>query len=130
MIKIKKGEKVLTVTHGAFENFYKHIGYEPVGATQTPENSGRVNTHPTDGSHVSGDAGHVSGDDTDDGVDGDDGEDDTPEGEVNDEVELSEIPLSEMSFDQLCEYADELELDHDGMRSKKELRALIREHLK
>ena len=43
---------------------------------------------------------------------------------------MSEIPLGEMSFDQLNEYADQLELEHDGIRSKKELRAIIREHLK
>jgi hypothetical protein len=64
-----------------------------------------------------------SADDTED-------EDEEDEEDTEESVDLSEIPLGEMSFDQLNEYADQLELDHDGIRSKKELRALIREHLK
>ena len=42
------------------------------------------------------------------------------------EVNLSEIPLSEMDFYQLQDYAEQLGLDYEGIRSKKELRALIR----
>lgn len=127
MVKIKKGDTVLTVTHGAYKNYYKHLGYEPVGVAQTAENPGEENTHLTDDSQHCGDPTQLKGDDTT--ADETDDEE-VPEDEVEDEPELSEIPLSEMSFDQLCEYADELELDHDGIRSKKEMRALIREHLK
>ena len=42
------------------------------------------------------------------------------------EVDLSEIPISEMDFYQLQAYAEQLGLDYEGIRSKKELRALIR----
>ena len=45
------------------------------------------------------------------------------------ELALSEIPLSEMDFYQLCAYADQLNLDRKGLRSKKELRQLIRSNL-
>ena len=41
-------------------------------------------------------------------------------------MNLSEIPLSEMDFYQLQDYAEQLGLDYEGIRSKKELRALIR----
>lgn len=42
------------------------------------------------------------------------------------QLDLSEIPLSEMDFYQLCSYADQLGLDRKGLRSKKELRQLIK----
>lgn len=53
-------------------------------------------------------------------------EDEAEEEELRD---LSEIPLSEMDFYQLCAYADQLGLDRKGLRSKKELRQLIRSNL-
>ena len=49
------------------------------------------------------------------------------EDEALDDEDLSEIPLNEMGFGQLCEYADQLGLNREGVRSKRELRALIRE---
>lgn len=49
--------------------------------------------------------------------------------DADEEVDLSEIPLSEMDFYQLRDYADQLGLDHKGLRSKKELRALIKSNL-
>ena len=45
------------------------------------------------------------------------------------EVNLSEIPLSEMDFYQLQDYAEQLGLDYEGIRSKKELRLRIKQHM-
>ena len=127
MIKIHRGTSTLTVTHGAYENYYKHLGYEPVGVAKNGENPGEENTHLTDDSQHCGDPTQLK---TDEDTPDDEGEEFDDEEDAGEEVDLSEIPLSEMSFDQLCEYADQLGLDHDGIRSKKDMRALIREHLK
>ena len=51
------------------------------------------------------------------------------ESEDEEQVDLSEIPLSEMDFYQLSDYADQLGLDHRGIRSKKELRLQIKQHM-
>lgn len=127
MIKIKRGDTVLTVTHGAYKNYYKHLGYEPIGVAQTAENPGEENTHLTEDSQHCGDPTQLK---TDEDTLDDEGEEFTDEEGAEEEVDLSEIPLSEMGRDQLREYADQLGLDHDGLRKKSELRALIREHLK
>lgn len=127
MIKIKRGDSVLTVTAGAFNNYYRHLGYEPVSVAKSDENSDHENTHPTDGSQQPGNSTQQPGgeeasdDEEEDSLTDDEGDED--------EVDLSEIPLSEMNLEQLCAYADQLELDHDGISSKKALRKLIREHL-
>lgn len=127
MIKIQKGGFTLTVTQGAYKNYYKHLGYEPVGVARNGENLGEENTHLTDDSQHCGDPTQLkNGEDTLD----DEGEELDDEEDAEEEVDLSEIPLSEMGFNQLCEYADQLGLNHDGIRKKSEMRALIREHLK
>ena len=54
-------------------------------------------------------------------------EDEALDDEDEEYEDLSEIPLNEMGFGQLCEYADQLGLNREGIRSKRELRALIRE---
>lgn len=126
MIKIRKGNSTLTVTHGAYKNYYKHLGYEPVGVARNGENLGEENTHPHDDSQHPGDSTQLNDGEI---TPPDEGEEFADEEEAEEEVDLSEIPLSEMGFDELCEYADQLGLDHDGIRSKKEMRALIRSHL-
>lgn len=119
MLHITNGNVTLRVTRGAFNSFYKKHGFLVVGGENAAEDSGVVTTQ-----HTSGEE-HLE--------DSTQQEEDLPDedsSEDEDETEdLSEIPLGEMSFDQLCEYADQLDLDRDGIRSKKELRALIREHL-
>lgn len=116
MLQVTNGVVTLTVTKGAFKSFYEHNGFHTVDGEDGPETG-----HP---GHSSQQEMEQDTEDAEDEADGDE-EDDT-----EDDVDLSEIPLGEMSFDQLNDYADQLELDHDGIRSKKELRALIREHLK
>lgn len=131
MIKIKRGDSVLTVTAGAYKNYYKHLGYEPVGVAKNGENPVEENTHPHDDSQHCDDSTHLNLDESalDDEEEGAFTDDEEEEG-TEDEVDLSEIPLSEMNLEQLHDYAEELGLDHKEITSKKKLRALIREHLK
>ena len=127
MLQVTNGTVTLMVTKGAFKSFYEPNGFHAVDGEDGHEEAGEVLTHPT---HETGRPGHSSQQEL--WQDADAPEDDTEDNteDIEDDVDLSEIPLGEMSFDQLNEYADQLELDHDGIRSKKELRALIREHMK
>ena len=124
MLKVTNGSVTLTVTMGAFKNFYAKCGFHAVDAEDGVESSDVVDTQPTPRSSHSDDSSHQESEENYDSTEDDEYD------EKEDEVDLSEIPLGEMSFDQLNEYADQLELEHDGIRSKKELRAIIREHLK
>ena len=123
MITITNGTLTLRVTQGAFQSVYARQGYKPVGGARTHETSGQVITTPLDENPHQGDSSHLKMPEISPEVNGE------PEDEEDDDVDLSEIPLSEMGFEQLCDYADELGLDHDGVRSKKEMRTIIREHL-
>lgn len=127
MLQVTNGVVTLTVTNGAFKSFYEHNGFHAVDGEDGHEEAGKVDTHPTP---ETGHPGHSSQQELRQDTDGPEDEDGDDEDDTEDDVDLSEIPLGEMSFDQLNEYADQLELDHDGIRSKRELRALIREHLK
>lgn len=127
MLQVTNGVVTLTVTKGAFKSFYEHNGFHAVDGEDGHEEAGEVLTHPAP---ETGHPGHSSQQELRQDTDAPEGEDGDDEDDTEDDVDLSEIPLGEMSFDQLNEYADQLELDHDGIRSKKELRALIREHLK
>lgn len=127
MLQVTNGAVTLTVTKGAFKSFYAPNGFHAVDGEDGHEEAGVVTTHPTP---ETGHSGHSSQQELRQSVDDTEDEDEDGEEDTEESVDLSEIPLGEMSFDQLNEYADQLELDHDGIRSKKELRALIREHLK
>lgn len=127
MLQITNGFVTLTVTKGAFKSFYESSGFRAVDGEYGHEEAGEVDTHPTS---ETGHFGHSSQQELRQDTDAPEDEDGDDEDDTEDYVDLSEIPLGEMSFDQLNEYADQLELDHDGIRSKKELRAIIREHLK
>lgn len=119
MLRITNGGNTLMVTRGAFNGFYKARGFHIVEATESPEKGTGVSIHPEPENGHSGQPSQLKMGRK--AVEEEEGEEE--------ELDLSEIPLGEMTFDQLEEYADELEIDHDGVRSKKELRALIREHL-
>ena len=129
MITITNGVNTFTVSRGAYESIYAVAGYHPVrvkGAKSPLEPLGNMLKT----------AGET-------GLEGAEGipdpevemsssqnsaqEDETLDDEDEEYEDLSEIPLNEMGFGQLCEYADQLGLNREGIRSKKELRALIRE---
>ena len=120
MIKITNGRHTLMVSSGAYRNYFKHMGYKPVEETQAHENPEQENAHHheenpgSEDSTVPPEGEEAPADD---------------EEEYEDEEDLSEIPLSEMKLSQMIAYAEQLGLEHDGSPTKKELRALIREHL-
>lgn len=118
MIQITNGQIILTVPSSAFHQIYKDSGFYILDGEKrtevsaetfstldekTPEKQNLVEeTEDLAKSHT------------------------TERFNDEDEIDLSEIPLSEMSFYQLQDYAEQLGLDYEGIRSKKELRALIR----
>lgn len=127
MLQVTNGVVTLTVTKGAFKSFYEHNGFHTVDGEDGHGEAGVVTTHPAP---ETGHTGHSSQQELRQDTDATEDEDGDEEEDTEESIDLSEIPLGEMSFDQLNDYADQLELDHDGIRSKRELRALIREHLK
>lgn len=120
MIKITNGQMTLTVPNSAFLAIYKVSGFHPL-----EDEDGVVSpadTFPTLNEKAR--EAQISDEEKED-LEESDGEDEAEE----ETVDLSEIPLSEMDFYQLSDYADQLGLDHRGIRSKKELRALIRNNI-
>lgn len=108
---IYKDGRTLTVTRGAFYNYYSNLGYEALDGSRSGENLDRVNTY----SHEKTSAGTHS-----------QAVEDVSKDRA---IELSEIPLSEMSMSQMLEYAEDLGIDFDASITKKELRRLIRQHI-
>ena len=119
MIKITNGQVTLTVPASALHQIYAASGFHPLECEESGEASGDTfNTF---------EAKTPSSEDfaveTEESAESDEYDEEAYDEE---EVDLSEIPLSEMDFYQLCDYADQLGLDRKGLRSKKELRALIK----
>lgn len=115
MITITNGQITLTVPNSAYKAMYQTSGFHPICDEEhvvTPADTFPAPERKTPSTEISADETDES-EDSDEMYDGD-------------EVDLSEIPLSEMDFYQLCDYADQLGLDRKGLRSKKELRVLIR----
>lgn len=148
MITITNGLVTLRVTRGAYEGYFKDKNFSIQNSAQSGEKSGQNFTYPPEKSAEEGeifqaetdedepDAGNSPEPNEDPEVEGEgpsEEDENSPEEDETDDdedyVPLSEIPLGEMKFEQLSDYADELGLDHDGVRSKKELRAIIRDHL-
>lgn len=117
MIRITNGVQTLLVTDGAYECIYRDAGFRPLESSPAISDTG-VDTYPpiSEMPHL------------EDSVQDDEDKAEDDEAEDEDEpVDYSEIPLSELGFDELCDYADQLGIDRDGIRSKKELRALIKQ---
>ena len=115
MITITNGQNTLTVPNSAYEMMFKDSGYHPLADEERTTDEGdnfitEANETPSDASY----------DEENESLS------ETPDEEEEAEVDLSEIPLSEMDFYQLCAYADQLGVDRRGIRSKRELRALIK----
>ena len=119
MIKIKKGDSVLTVTRGAYTNYYKSLDYKVLRASKTADISEQEFTHPEPDSAHLGDPSQLNITPSDD----------SDEPDEEEELDLSEIPLGEMTGTQLKQYAEQLGLETEGLK-KRELRELIRNHLK
>ena len=114
MVRITNGNLTLTVPNSAYELTYKSCGFRLLSDEEdivTPND-----TLPTSSEKYTGRKDFVE-----------ENKNTEEESEYEEEeVNLSEIPLSEMDFYQLQAYAEQLGLDYEGIRSKKELRALIR----
>lgn len=129
MITITNGVNTFTVSHGAYRSIYAAAGYHPVRAkgAKSPleplgnmiKTAGELGLEGTEGIP---DQGIKMGSSQNSAQ-----EDESLDDEDEEYEDLSEIPLNEMGFGQLCEYADQLGLNREGIRSKRELRALIRD---
>lgn len=119
MITITNGHVTLTVSNSAYKTMYQYAGYHPLADEEcdTEEGDTFITEEPENTLDTFYD------EETEDSAEFETEEEET------EEIDLSEIPLSEMDFYQLCEYADQLGLDRKGIRSKKELRALIKDNL-
>lgn len=121
MILITNGVQTLMVTNGAYECMYRDAGFYPLSSSSRGSDTGLGEFPPVPPLTDLGDSTQHDEDEDDEySYDDEDGEDEI--------VDYSEFPLSELGYDQLCEYADQLNINRDGIRSKKELRALIRQH--
>ena len=119
MITITNGQITLTVPNASYEKFFSISGFHPIEDEKSVVAS--ADTFSTSEEETPESAIFA--------VEKDESEE-VREAEAEEEtIDLSEIPLSEMDFYQLSDYADQLGLDHRGIRSKKELRALIRNNI-
>lgn len=118
MITITNGQMTLTVPNSAYKTIYASAGFSPFRGEDDVEIP--ADTFPIIKEETPGE--DVSVEETEEYEDSDN----TATAET---VDLSEIPLSEMDFYQLQAYAEQLGLNYAGIRSKKELRALIRNNI-
>lgn len=119
MITITNGQMTLTVPNASYRGFFAASGFHPLADQEhvvAPNDNLPIQDEETPESAILDEETDKS--------------EDVSEAEAENEgVDLSEIPLGEMDFYQLSDYADQLGLDHKGIRSKKELRALIRANI-
>ncbi len=121
MLRITNGVTTLMVSRGAYECMYKSAGFRPLEDEAVTSELGVDNYPPAPEMPHLDDSAQDEEDVLEDDALEDEEEDDEP-------VDYSEIPLSELGFEELRDYADQLGIDHDGIRSKKELRLLIKRH--
>lgn len=117
MITITNGHVTLTVSNSAYKTMYQYSGYHPLADEER-----EIEESDT---FITEEQKNI----LDPFYDEETEDSEEFEAEEEEEIDLSEIPLSEMDFYQLCEYADQLGLDRKGLRSKKELRALIKTNI-
>lgn len=124
MVNITNGQVDLTVTRGAFKSYYQRCGFRLREATEEHENE--VPQDFTQAENTANLAHESASEDVPDEESDEESEEAKPE---EGEVDYSETPLSELNFEQLCKYADQLEIDHEGVKTAKGMRALIRANL-
>lgn len=126
MVTITNGRTTVRVSKSAFELMFKPAGFSIVNASPSAEGYRDADSGDGIPPLTPRDDDEAEDEETDNTSDEDEDEDE----ESEEERDYSETPLSEMGFDDLEAYADQLDIDHKGIRSKRDLRALIREHLK
>lgn len=133
MLTITNGRDIIMVTRGAYATLYKHQGYTVVsgeGDSTPPPNPGdeaassQAKSTPN-GSEEEGVTLPTEDAEADSSPENP-GEYADEDEEEEEEVDLSEIPLAEMTRSQLLEYADQLGVEYTGKETKRKLRELIR----
>lgn len=133
MLTITNGRDIIMVTRGAYAALYKHQGYAVVsgegGSTPPPNPGGEAESSQAkitpNGSEDEGVTLPTEDAETASSTENP-GEYVAEDEEEEEEVDLSEIPLAEMTRSQLLEYADQLGVEHTGEETKRKLRELIR----
>ena len=119
MVTIKKGDQTITVTRGAYLSSFKAMGFVLVEGSEETQ---KVSPAP--------DKGNTLPETQEDSEELEEGsEEDLVEDEPDDSDDLDEKPLSEMTFEELQRYAKHLGLATAGVKSKRELRSVIRRAL-
>lgn len=131
MVRITNGVMTLRVTRQSFLSQYQPCGFRLLESSEEASGEELYGNSPASGNERLGDFFQEERDEMAEGADL--GSEELAEAEEAEEDEeesdLSEIPISEMDYYQLCAYADQLGLDRTGLRSKKELRQLIRDNI-
>lgn len=120
-MRIRNGSNTLEVTKGAFREIYSHLGWTPdVEPEDAPAEGLTLDVedtpNPAHNTHLEDEPGAP-------------GEENFEYESEETEDELEEKPISLMSFEELKEYAARLNIDTTGLRSKKEVRLLIKRHI-
>lgn len=118
-IRNPNGSGTLEVTKGAYREIYAHLGWVP---DVEPEKPLLPHAHKEEESPHEP---HEEQPEDELELQNEDQEDH----EEDMEDELEEKPISLMSFEELKEYAARLNIDTTGLRSKKELRLRIKQHM-
>lgn len=117
-MRIVRDGQSFEVTKGAFKSLFEPYGFTPEIAPDAFSEAEGVNSPSDEEKPLSHEN---SSNDSPESAELED-----PETENSEETEEEpEKPLSEMSFSELLEYADNLGMDTEGVRNKKELRKLI-----
>lgn len=124
MVRITNDVMTLRVTRQAFLSQYQPCGFRLLESSEETSGEELYGNSPEAENERLGEDFQEERDEMTEGADTD-----TEYEEDEDEIDLSEIPLTEMDYYQLCAYSDQLGLDRSGLRSKKELRQLIRDNI-
>ena len=121
-VHIKRGYNKLYVPYKAFITKFKPIGYTMYDPAHEIDVSADIDLQQETSDGITPNTGMP--------LVQDDAETDPEENTDDAGSGLSEIPLSEMTFQQLQEYAKEIGLSANGYTSKKMLREAIAQHLR
>lgn len=121
-VHIKRGDNKLYVPYKAFITKFKPIGYTMYDPAHEIDVNADIDLQQETSDGITPNTGMP--------LVQDDAETDLEENTDDADSGLSEIPLSEMTFQQLQEYAKEIGLSANGYTSKKMLREAIAQHLR
>lgn len=126
MLTITNGVDTLQVTKGAYKVLYKHQGFCILGEELI---SGQLSDKASEMPYTGDEDVGVSYPDAAEPVKSGTENHTKSAHEEDEEEDLSEIPLTEMTKTQLIKYAEQLDIDFDGTETRKDLRIAIRKAL-